>query len=180
MAKTKEQKEKIVVDLSEKLSKTKMAILSDFRGLKMDEIEELRNLSYDKSMDFKVVKTSLLGLAAKNAQVDLDISLFKDKPLAIGFGYVDEIMPAKVIYQFSRSHKKLEILGGILDGKLINAEEVKKFALLPTQEELYAKLVGSISAPISGLVNVLAGNLRGLVQVLNGYKESISYNINNN
>lgn len=174
MAKTREQKEKIVADLSEKLSKTKMAVLSDFRGLKMDEMEELRNLFYNEGMDFKVVKTILLGLAVKNAQVDLDISLFKDKPLAIGFGYKDEIMPTKVIYQFSRSHKNLEILGGILDGKLINTEEVKKFALLPSQEELYAKLVGGISAPISRMINVLAGNLRGLVNVLRAYKESVS------
>jgi large subunit ribosomal protein L10 len=174
MAKTREQKEKIVEILSDKLSKAKVAIFTDYRGLKMEEMEELRNLSFEKGMDYKVAKINLLSLAAKNAKVEIDTSAFKNKPLAIEFGYGDEIEVAKIVYIFSKAHEKLEILGGLLDGKSIDIETIKTYALLPGREELYAKLVGSIASPISGMVNVLVGNLRGLVQVLNGYKESIS------
>jgi large subunit ribosomal protein L10 len=174
MAKTREQKEKIVESLTDKLSKAKMAVFTDYRGLKMDEMDDLRNQSFEKGLDYKVTKISLLALAAKNAKLDIDTSSFQDKPLAIEFGYEDEIEAAKTVYNFSKTHDKLEILGGILDGQLLDVEEITKYALLPGREELYAKLVGSVASPISGMVNVLAGNLRGLVQVLNGYKEQVS------
>ncbi len=174
MAKTREQKEKIIEELSDKLSKAKSIIFTDYRGLKMNEMEELRQASFEKGIGYKVVKINLLKLAAKIAKVDINTEQFKEKPLAIGFGYEDEIITAKVIYGFARTHEKLEILGGLLDGRPMDIEEIKTFALLPGREELYAKLVGSIASPISGLVNVLSGNLRGLVSILFQYKESIS------
>ena len=174
MAKTREQKEKIVEELADKLSKAKSIIFTDYRGLKMNEMEELRDSSFEKGIDYKVAKINLLKLAKKIAKVDIDTEQFKEKPLAIVFGYEDEITPAKVIYDFSRAHEKLEILGGLLDGRPMDNEEIKTFALLPGREELYAKLVGSIASPISGIVNVLSSNLRGLVSIISQYKESIS------
>lgn len=174
MAKTREQKEKDVAELTDKLSKAKIVIFTDYRGLNMEEMEELRNQSYENNMEYKVAKINLLRLASGNAKLDIDTDSFKNKPLALGFGYEDEITAARVVYNFAKTHEKLEILGGLLDGQPTSLEVIKQYALLPDREELYAKLVSSVAAPISGMINVLAGNLRGLIQILEGYKESIS------
>jgi len=174
MAKTRKEKEKIIEGLVDKLSRAKMVIFTDYRGLKMDELEELRDLAFEKNIEYKVVKINLLKIAASKTNIDLDADYFKDKPLAVCFGYEDEIVPAKVIYNFTQSHENLEILGGLLEGNFVDSETIKNYALLPDREELYAKLLGTVAAPISGMINVLTGNLKGLINVLRAYKEQVT------
>ncbi|MDA1038479.1 MAG: 50S ribosomal protein L10, partial [bacterium] len=87
------------------------------------------------------------------------------------FSYDDEISPARVITNFAKNRESITVTAGILEGNLVGMETVTAFASLPSREELLAKLVGSINAPVSGFVNVLAANLRGLVQVLGAIKE---------
>ena len=171
MAKTKEQKQEILENLNEKLSKAKMAILTEYKGLKVSEIAELRNEAHESGVNFNVAKINLLKMALEKNKLSIGDVTLEGKPIAIGYGYEDEVTPAKILYNFSKGHENLKILGGILDGEFIDAENIKTLALLPGREELYAKVVGSLAAPISGFVNVLAGNLRGLVSVLNQYKD---------
>lgn len=173
MAKSRKEKEKIIEELNENLSNFKTVILTGYRGLKMDSLEELRNIVFDKKMIFKIIKNNLLKISLENNKISLDMNLFKDKPLALVFGQ-DEIETAKTVYEFSKNNEQLEILGGILDKQLLDSETIKRYALLPSREELYAKLVGSISSPLSGLINTLSGNLRSLINVLNGYKEKLT------
>jgi len=173
MAKTRKEKEKIIEELNENLSNFKTVILTGYRGLKMDSLEELRNVVFDKKMIFKIIKNNLLKIALENNNIPLDMNLFKDKPLALVFGQ-DEIETAKTVYEFSKNNEQLEILGGILDKQLLDSEIIKKYALLPSREELYAKLVGSIASPLYGLINTLSGNLRSLINILNGYKEKLT------
>lgn len=111
-------------------------------------------------------------------KIALDKSDFKDVklekqsgPLAVAFGYEDEVAPAKLCWQFAKKNKALEITGGILEKDILTKEEIENLAKLPGKDELIAKVVGSIGAPISGFVNVLAGNLRGLVGVLGAIKD---------
>jgi large subunit ribosomal protein L10 len=102
---------------------------------------------------------------------DLDTKTFDGK-LAVIFSYRDEVSPAKVIDTFRKDKEdKIFFLGGIMEGKLLSQSEVETLAKLPTKQELLSKLVGSLNAPISGFVNVLAGNLRGLVTVLKAIEE---------
>ena len=84
----------------------------------------------------------------------------------------DETTAARIVNNFAKSHELVKIFGGILEGKYINDDKVKNLANLPTRQELLAKFVGTINAPVSGFVNVLAGNLRNLVGVLNNIKEA--------
>jgi len=174
MAKTKDQKKKVVEQLKQELSKAKSVVFADFQGLKVPEIEELRNKCQEQGIDYTVAKKTLLRLALKEAD-------YKDvEPreilgsLATVFGTEDEVAPAKVLAEFAKTHDALEIKAGILEGKLVGADVIMALSKVPSKPELYAKLVGTINAPISGFVNVLAGNLRSLVCVLNAIKQSKS------
>ncbi|MCK5211337.1 50S ribosomal protein L10 [Candidatus Parcubacteria bacterium] len=173
MAKTKAQKVVIFNDLKEKLDQSKSVVFTSFNSLTVSDNNELRQKLREQDSEYLVVKKTLLRLALdKIGLKDVDIKQFKGKIAAV-FGYVDEVAPARAVADFQKEHKgTLDFVGGILENKLISAEEVEKLSQLPSKNELYAKLVGSINAPVSGFVNVLAGNLRGLVNVLKAVQES--------
>lgn len=170
MAKSRVKKEELIDRLDQQLKDAKSAVLVDYKGLKVSETEELRKALRAKGADFNVTKNTLVKIALKKHGIEFDEAIFK-KPVAIAFAMEDEIAPAKEIDLFAKKHEAIEILGGILENKMIDGAMVKRLALLPSREELLAKAVGSIAAPLSGMVNVLAGNIRGLVNVLNSYKE---------
>ena len=93
------------------------------------------------------------------------------RPVAIAFAMEDEVSSAKEITLFAKKNEAVKILGGILESKAISVEAVKQLASLPTREQLLAQVVGTISAPLTGFVNVMGGNVRGLVNVMNALKE---------
>ncbi len=165
--------EKVVETLTEHLKQSKSAVLIGYKGLKVTETEELRNKLREKKVDFHVTKNTLFKIALSNTGIKVAPELL-DKPLAIAFATEDEVTPAKEIDLFAKEHEALEVLGGILENEYIDEKAIKQLASLPSKEELYAKVVGSLAAPLSGMVNVLVGNIRGLVNVLSQYKEKIS------
>ena len=167
MAKTKDQKKEILENLIEKIKRAKSIIFASFNGLGVKENEELRKRLKDEKGEYYVVKKTLLDLAFKESQIkDLHVKDF-DGQIAAIFGFGDEVMPAKIVDQFKKDHKeKIEFVGGILENKFMSTSEVQALAKLPSKQGLFAKIVVSINAPISGLVNSLAGNLRNLVYVL--------------
>ena len=165
MAKTKQQKEKIIENLKEKFSKIKIAVFADYFGLKVKEIQKLKKLLKEKESDYLVVKKTLAKLALEKAGIK-DINFDNIEGLSIVFGYQDEIAPVKVLTEFSKDYKALEIKGGILEKEIIDFKKVLELSKLPTKTELIGKLLWQIKAPVSGLVNVLEGNLRSLICVL--------------
>lgn len=171
MAKTKEQKKKILEDLEDKLSKMKAAVFLNFTGLNVKDVTALRDILRKEKIDYEVVKKTLLKLALnKTGYKDIEPKKFEGQ-IAVAFGYEDEVMPAKLLKQFRAQHEALKFIGGILEKKYIDAAKVLELANIPSRSELLAKLVGSINSPLSGFVNVLAGNLRSLVQVLKAMAE---------
>jgi len=173
MAKTRTKKEEIVSKLDSQLAEAKAAVLVSYKGMKVTETEELRNILREKGVSFNVTKNTLAKIVLTKHGIEFDKSIF-EKPVAIAFASQDEVVAAKEIALYAKKHEALEILGGILENKMIDAAIVSRLASLPSREELLAKVVGSISAPLSGMVNVMVGNLRGLVNVLNSRKEKIS------
>ncbi|MCX6808954.1 MAG: 50S ribosomal protein L10 [Candidatus Berkelbacteria bacterium] len=173
MAKTRELKSELIDSMNSKFDRAKSAVIVDYKGLKVKESEELRRLLRAKNVEFNVTKNTLVRIAMKKHGIEFDESIFK-KPVAIAFAMGDEVAPAKEIDLFAKKHEALEILGGILENKMIDAAMVKKLASLPSKDQMRAQFVGTIAAPLSGFVNVMAGNLRGLVQVLNAYKQELS------
>ncbi|MBU0598446.1 50S ribosomal protein L10 [Patescibacteria group bacterium] len=174
MAKTKQQKFDAVKELEEKISRTKFVIFTNFDGLNVADTTELRKVLREGQVDYTVTKKTLLKLAIIKAGLkEIDISSLEGG-LGAAFSYKDEILPAKLLHLFAKKHKALKLVGGIFGGKFINAEEIMKLALLPGMDELRGQLVWLVNYPLSGLVNVLAGNMRNLVYALNAIKEKKS------
>lgn len=173
MAKTRQEKEKTIQELSEGLKTAKSAVFANFQGLKVGESEELRRQCREQNITYLASKKTLLKRALDAIGLDVDIKKF-DGGVAVVLGKEDEVSAAQTVAKFAKDHKTTSIFGGILEGQLIDETKVKELSILPSKLELYAKLVGTINAPVSGFVNVLAGNMRGLVNVLNSIKETKS------
>ena len=171
MAKTKEQKKESVKLLSGLFSKTKSVVFTNFDGLKVNDTNELRNILRENNVEYTVAKKTLLKLALKEAGMkDVDVDKMTSG-LGVAFGIKDEIMPAKVLAMFAKKHPELKLIGGIFENKFIDANKVAELAEIPGREELFTKLVWLFNYPVSGLVNVLAGNLRSLVYALKAIQE---------
>jgi len=162
---TKEKKQKIVEDLKEKIARQKAMIFVDFTGLKVKDLSNLRKKLKAVNSELKVAKKTLLGLVFKKAGLEIEAKKIKGE-IALIFGYNDGLSLAKMIYQFAEANPNLKILGGFFEKKFREAEEIITLAQLPAREELLAKLAGTIFAPVSNLVNVLQGNVKGLIYVL--------------
>lgn len=174
MPKNKQQKQDILTTLSEKIKKSKSVVFAGFNTLGVKDNEDLRSKLLAENSEYYVAKKTLLNRAFKDSKIEgLDTRQFEGK-LATIFSYEDEVAPAKIIGEFKKDKEKSDkifFLGGILENKLLSREQVEALSQLPSKPELYAKMVGSLNAPISGFVNVLAGNLRGLVGVLKAISE---------
>ncbi len=171
MAITRKKKEDLVEEFTERLRESKAAVFTDYKGLTVEEINEVRNKLRDQGIEFKVIKNTLFGLAVKQAKLDVNPDDLAGHPVAVAFGYKDEVAPAKVVFNFAKDHESLEIIGGILEGKNIDVTSVKNLAQMPSREELIAKIIGSMNAPVSNFVGVMHANLRNVIYVLNAIKE---------
>ena len=170
MAITKEKKEIILEDLREKFSRQKAMILIGITGLKVKDTTELRNKIREIDGNLKVAKKTLMNIVLKENNLEFDKNKFKEE-VALVFSFKDEVSSAKALYQFSKKNKNLKILGGYFEGNFKEVEDVVALAKLPSREELMARLVGGIGSPISGFVNVLKGNIKGLMFVLSAIKK---------
>ena len=167
MPKSKLQKAVILRDLTAKIGLAKSVVFANFNALTVKDNEDLRHKLRAENSEYYVAKKTLMNLAFKDSQIaDFNARSMDGKVAAI-FAYEDEVAPAKIVHGFRKSREdKITFVGGILENRFLSKAEVENLALLPSKLELYSKLVGSINAPVSGFVNVLAGNLRGLVTAL--------------
>lgn len=163
----KPQKQAFIRDLKEKLDQQKIILFADFSGLKAKEMSKLRQKLKESDALFWVGRKTLINLALQEKGLLSEIERFKGQ-LALILGFDDEVQPAKILYQFQQEHQAPTILGGLFENKFVEKEEVINWATLPSQAELRAKLVGSLSSPLTGWLSVLQGNLRNLIYVLSG------------
>jgi large subunit ribosomal protein L10 len=174
MAISRAEKEAAVEQLTSDLNRIKLAVMTDYRGLTVPEIEELRSKLREAGITYRVTKNTLLRLAAKQSERMGDIAPESfTGPTALALGFDDEVAPARVVFQYAKEHEALEIVGAITgDGQLLSAADVRALALLPTREQLIGQVVGTIAAPLTGFVGVMSANVRSIVNVLNAIKES--------
>jgi len=152
----------------------KMLVVSEFNGLTMAELSDLRNKLNEAGAKFAVIKNTIFTKAAEKAGVT-DLNCQKlGKSLAIVYGPQDEVTVPKEIYNFAKTNEKINIFGGIMDGKSVAVDTINKLAVLPSLDELRAKVVGSLNVPISGFVQVIAGPLQGFYNAVNALKEQRS------
>lgn len=172
MSITKERKKEIIEDLSNRFSKSKSIVFLGFQGLTVPESISLRKKLRSENIDYKVAKKTLIRKGLTEAKFENSEELDLEGPIAVAVGYDDEIAPARLANEYSKENKKLKLLGGFIETEYIDATGIKSLALLPNKEQLRAQLVGTINAPVSGFVNVLAGNIRGLVNALKAIGEN--------
>ena len=166
----KEQKAEQVELLTEKLKKARVAVLTDYRGLTVSQMQELRGRFRTGDVEYRVVKNTLVRRAAEAAGVPA-LQSELEGPLAIAFGYEDLSLPAKLINEFVRATRlKLDIKGGLVEGRVFSPDQVKQLADLPSRETLIAQLMGTMQAPVSQMVGIMQTPLQQLMGVLNAYK----------
>lgn len=166
------EKERQVAEISELLKRSQLTILTDYRGLSVSQLQTLRRSLGDHNAGFRVVKNTLTGLAADNAGLS-QIREHLEGPTAIVVTEDDVVAPAKVIQEFARRSRILQVKVGLLEGAIIPASEVDRLASMPSREELLGKVVGGLNAPIYGFVNVLAGTIRQFSYVLQARAEQL-------
>lgn len=171
MAKSKTQKTEALQTLVDNMKASKSMVFANYQGLKMKESEELRKLCRDGQVTYISTKKTLVQKALVDAGfADAHVQDF-DGAIAVAFGTVDEVAPAQIIAEFAKKHTTVKIFGGVLEGAFIDGSKVTALSLLPSKQQLLGQLVGTLNAPISGFVNVLAGNIRGFVTVLSAIKD---------
>jgi large subunit ribosomal protein L10 len=178
MPKTRAEKKVIIQNLIEKIQRMKSLVFLDFTGLTTAETDALRAKCQPQS-EYWVVKKTLVDVAIKEAQqkgISLEGFATKDLEgeIALVFGYEDELHPMKVTQEFAKEHKALKLRGGVYNFRFLDVSGVSAMALIPRKQESLARLIGSLRAPVAGLVSVLGGNLRGLLQVLQARSAKIS------
>jgi large subunit ribosomal protein L10 len=171
MAKSKEQKQQAVKTLVDSFDHSKSAVFANFQGLKVSESEELRAKCREQGITYVASKKTLVARVLKEKGIDVDAKSF-DGAVSVLFGVEDEVAPAQIIAEFAKKYPAVSIFGGTLEGAFIDSTKVNELSRLPSKYQLLGQLVGTINAPVSGFVNVLAGNLRGLATVLNAIKEA--------
>jgi large subunit ribosomal protein L10 len=169
----KEQKAEQVELLTEKLKKAKVAVLTDYRGLKVSQIQELRSKLRGADVEYRVVKNTLARRAAEAAGYPALRDGLKG-PVAIAFGYDDLSIASKLINEFVRSTRlKVEVVGGLVEGRVFSPDQVKQLADLPSREVLIAQLLGTLQSPVAQLVGIMQTPLQQLLGVLNAYKTKL-------
>ena len=162
-----------VTQLTEKLDKATAVYFTDYLGLDVSSITELRSEFFKASVEFKVVKNTLLKLAAKNINLE-GLDDFLVGSTAIAISYDEPTAPAKVLKKFTEDHDKPKVKAILFDGEVLEGSEYKKFANLPTKDELLTKLVMMLNSPITMLARTLNAPMTNLVSGLNNLKNEKS------
>ncbi len=160
-----EKKKQIVKEIEEKLQAASLVVFTDYRGITVSEMNELRNTLRAPGVEFKVLKNTMLEFALRNTGF-AEVIDHIEGPNAVLFSNEDPVTPAKSIHDFIKKTKKLEVKVGLVEGKVINSDQVKELAELPPREALLAQVVGTMQAPITGFVTVLDANISGLARAL--------------
>ena len=159
--------------LTEKLKDAKVAVLTDYRGLTVGQLQDLRGRLRAQSVEYRVVKNTL----ARRAAVESGNPEFQDLlkgPVAIAFGYGDLGAPARVLGEFSRQTRiKLDIVGGLVEGRVMGPDQVRQTADLPSREVLIAQLLGTLQSPVSQLVATIQAPVQQLIGLLEAYKDKL-------
>ncbi|MER3455524.1 MAG: 50S ribosomal protein L10 [candidate division GAL15 bacterium] len=166
----KPEKVEEVKRLKDRLSRARAVVLTDFRGLSVPEMEALRQALRKEGAEYRVVKNTLLGIAASELGLQ-GLEPFLEGPTAIAVGYDDPTTPARVVHEFIRQYRKLEVKGGLAEGRVLDPAGVRALAELPGRDQLVAKLMGGLQGPLYGLLGVLTALQRKLVYALDQVRQ---------
>lgn len=170
---TKAFKENKISQMKEKIDKAQVAIVTEYKGYTVEEITNLRRALQKEDGDYMVTKNTLAKLAIKGTPYEVLAETLKG-PIAIAFGFGDQVAPAKALSKFIKDTKKGEILAAAMDGKLMSAKDAEALANLPSKAEIYAKMLGCINSPASGIVGGINGVMSALVRAVAAVRDQKS------
>ena len=165
-----DKKKEIVKDLHDKFTRSKVVIVTDYKGLDVAMISDLRRRLRAHEIEYKVVKNSLLVRASEKT----DVALIKDRlkgPSAVALSYDDPIVPAKVLTKFLEEYSQFEIKSGVMDGKVLDLDAIKKISTLPSREALLGQFLAAANGVATGFVRVLNAIPVQFLNVLQAIKE---------
>ncbi|MFP4040061.1 MAG: 50S ribosomal protein L10 [Desulfosudaceae bacterium] len=165
-----EAKKVLVEDLHARFEKAAIVILTDYKGLSVDQINDLRRQLTEAGVEFKVVRNTLI----RRASADTDAALADDffvGPTAVALGYDDPVAPAKILSDFAKKNNKLEIKAGTMNGSLLNVKQISSLAQLPSRDELLSQFLSVLNGVPTAFVRVLNAVPAQLVNVLSAIKD---------
>ena len=165
-----DDKKQFVQELQERLGKSKVAILTDYKGLDVGAMTELRSKLREANIEYQVIKNTMLRLASEGTEVALIKDQFKG-PSAIALSYDDPVAPAKILTEFAKTNNKFEIKCGVLNGAVMDLAAIKALSALPSREELLATVLSAMIAVPTSLVRALSDVPRRMLNVLQAIKE---------
>lgn len=165
-----QRKKEIVNELVNNFSSAKAIVITDYRGITVEQDTEMRSAFRNAGVEYKVVKNTLTKIAVDEMGLE-ELNPYLVGPTSIAYSNTDPVAPVKVIDEFSRKFDNLEIKVGVVEGKIVDVDEIKVIASLPSREVLISRVLGGLNSPITGFVNVLNANIRGLVVALNAIAE---------
>ncbi|HHU77056.1 MAG TPA: 50S ribosomal protein L10 [Firmicutes bacterium] len=163
------EKEKKVARLKDDFNEANIIVMTDFRGLNVLQMNKLRRALQQEGVKYNVVKNTLARIAAR--ETGLKIEEYLEGPTGIAYGYDDPLAPVKILVKFAREYDRFSLKGGVLENKILDETDLKRLSELPPKEVLLARVLGGFQAPLSGLMNVLQGNIRSLAYLLQALKE---------
>ncbi|MDA1337598.1 MAG: 50S ribosomal protein L10 [bacterium] len=167
--KTKSQKQSILQQITENLQKQQSILFVDYKGIKVKDLSLLRAQLKEVGAKFEVAKKTLFAKVFKEKGIDIDFKNMEGQIAAV-YSFEDPVAGAKTAYTFAKKNEHIKLLAGYMESQLLTKEQVMELAQLPSREQLLARLVGTLAAPMQGLVTVLTGNLKGLITVLSKAK----------
>ncbi|OIO27103.1 MAG: 50S ribosomal protein L10 [Nitrospirae bacterium CG1_02_44_142] len=171
----REKKFNLIAELKDKFNKANAVVLTDYKGLTVAELFELRRLLRSAGIDYKVVKNTLARAASAKTSVSAASDLFKG-PVGIAIGYADPVQAAKKVLEYSKKNNKLKVNGGVVEGRLCNAEDIRSIAALPPREILLGMLAGVFNAPLSKMAGALSATVSSFAYAVKALetKKSVS------
>ncbi|MCY6371569.1 50S ribosomal protein L10 [Clostridium ganghwense] len=154
MSKNRQIKEAKVQEIKAKLEKAEAVVLANYQGLNVEEDTQLRKSLREAGVEYKVFKNTLVALAAKEAGIE-GLEGYLEGPVSVAISYDDATAPARILNDFAKDHKELELKAGLVQGEIYDEAKIKELASIPPKEVLIAKLLGSFKAPVSNFVYLL-------------------------
>jgi large subunit ribosomal protein L10 len=164
------EKDTSISELRGLLGQAQAVVLTDFRGMTVAEMTELRGLLRKQAVQYRVVKNTLARIAVQDGALK-ELSRYLEGPTAVAVSRKDPVAPSKILSAWARGRDKFQIKAGVVEGRIVSAADVIALGNLPPREVLLGRMAGVLQAPIQGLVTVLSASLRGLAVALNQVRE---------
>ncbi len=169
----RKEKEKILSDLGKKVEGFRAAVLTNYRGLNVEQLNHLRQRLRDEKISYHVVKNTLMKLASKGTDLE-KLDNYFEGPTAIAISYGDPVLLAKILLEFVKTQPSLEIKVGLIQGKVASPEEVKSLATMPSREVLFSQILGGIQMPGNQLAGALVNVFQQLLGVIQARADQLS------